>query len=68
MEEEGCSLDVSCASWGVWGGFGGCSVRCGGGLRSRKRVCAGAEKNPAACGSISDAVESLPCNQEPCKG
>ena len=54
--------------WSDWSAWCECSVSCGGGSRSRNRIC----NNPAPeCGGDpceGDSEETGPCNTEPCMG
>ena len=54
--------------WGEYRGWSECTRKCGGGMRSRVRVC----DNPApanggaACKGV--AMETETCNKQPCDG
>lgn len=54
--------------WAAYGQFGACTVACGGGTKTRSRVC----NNPAPAHGGSDcagsADDTVACNSAPCPG
>ena len=52
--------------WGPWGAYTKCSKKCGGGSKSRKRVCVAPKYGGKPCAGA--AVENTKCNTQPCPG
>ena len=64
-----CWIDLAEGAWGDWSAWGQCSEPCGGGVRSRTRVCdsSAPELGDAVCTSDgSSAGETESCNPETC--
>ena len=60
-----CWIDLVEAAWGDWSAWGDCSEPCGGGVRSRTRVCD--SPDPELCTADgSSAGETESCNPETC--
>merc|ERR550517_273376 len=66
-EYDNCPDPVN-GQWGLWGAWTSCSVTCGGGLRTRTRLC----NNPAPanggldCPDPADGEEEETCNNQLC--
>ena len=54
--------------WSQWANWTLCSKSCGGGQRSRERVCIGGSQGDGSCVPDSDYIESESCNIQPCEG
>ena len=55
-------------AWGEWGAWSDCSVNCGNGVQTRRRLC----DNPPAVNGGRDCpgsdIEIMLCNEGECKG
>ncbi|XP_025110684.1 A disintegrin and metalloproteinase with thrombospondin motifs adt-1-like isoform X2 [Pomacea canaliculata] len=56
-----CPVDGLWMDWGAWSS---CSLSCGGGRRTRARVCYGSGHAGTVC--LGNATESVDCNTNPC--
>lgn len=54
--------------WSHWANWTLCSKSCGGGQRSRERVCVGGNRGDGSCVPDSGYVETETCNIQPCEG
>ncbi|XP_078487952.1 uncharacterized protein LOC100179634 isoform X3 [Ciona intestinalis] len=63
VEQEFCN-GQACPYWSSWSSWGGCSERCGGGLRVHIRTCINGGVNNTGCEGEAAAAE--PCNTSPC--
>ncbi|KAG9356143.1 hypothetical protein JZ751_000987, partial [Albula glossodonta] len=54
--------------WSPWGSWAQCSRDCGGGIRSRKRVCSSPEVRYGGVPCLGPALEYQECNINPCPG
>nr|XP_034329828.1 SCO-spondin isoform X4 [Crassostrea gigas] len=61
--EKSTRVDGNWASWGVWSQ---CPVTCGGGTIQRSRECTDPPPKHGGSDCVGDAVESKPCNTNPC--
>ncbi|XP_065925067.1 A disintegrin and metalloproteinase with thrombospondin motifs adt-1-like [Magallana gigas] len=61
--EKSTRVDGNWASWGVWSQ---CPVTCGGGTIQRSRECTNPPPKHGGSDCVGDAVESKPCNTNPC--
>jgi len=57
-----CSIDGGFSDWSDWST---CSVTCGG-LQTRSRTCTNPAPAKGGADCVGDAVESRPCNIDPC--
>ncbi|PIO52885.1 thrombospondin type 1 domain protein, partial [Teladorsagia circumcincta] len=51
------------SQWGEWGAFGPCTVSCGGGTRTRQRLCNG---GCSTCQCLGSSVDIQSCNTAAC--
>ena len=50
--------------WGQWSSYSACSATCGGGTRTRNRICNGG--NPGTGGCPGTDEQTITCNSRPC--
>lgn len=60
-----CPVD---GSWGTWHSWSHCSVSCGGGERTRKRLCDNPVPSKGARSCPGDATQVSRCNMQACPG
>uniref|UniRef100_A0A8D2L3M7 SCO-spondin n=1 Tax=Varanus komodoensis TaxID=61221 RepID=A0A8D2L3M7_VARKO len=53
-------------AWAGWGEWSDCDAECRGGVRSRARACADPPPKNGGQPCPGDAVQTEPCNQQPC--
>jgi hypothetical protein len=55
--------------WSAWGSFSDCSATCGGGYKSRSRLCNSPIPDPDGipC-NASESTETIECNTDACPG
>uniref|UniRef100_UPI00193A61B8 uncharacterized protein LOC120335429 n=1 Tax=Styela clava TaxID=7725 RepID=UPI00193A61B8 len=63
IQQRACNLN-GCPFWSVWSGYGACNVTCGGGERSRRRMCINGE--PGSDGCFGSSTDSALCDLPPC--
>ena len=54
--------------WSAWGDYGLCSVKCGGGTRTRTRSCTSPAPSGGGADCAGNASETGPCKQHTCAG
>jgi len=55
-------------SWGAWSEWSTCSVSCGGGQRSRRRVCDSPPPSHGGRYCVGSDLQNAACNRDSCPG
>ena len=63
-----CAVYVVDGSWGSWGEWSTCDVSCGGGLRTRRRLCDSPRPSDAGQLCQGDDLQTDACMHEHCPG
>lgn len=53
-------------NWGPWSPWGTCTLTCGGGVQTRKRLCNDPEPLHGGKECVGDAIDRQMCNKKAC--
>lgn len=61
-----CFFSVVNGNWGPWSPWDTCSLTCGGGLQTRKRLCNDPAPKFGGKECVGDAKDTQMCNKKAC--